>query len=309
MDSDQRIVTLSDAAQEMWGWGPEIRGEPSSVLLDSPRAQAFLARSRTTDGNHVVHAKRKDGARFHASLVELVVEAGTVWVVRDATQDYQEQERLRRIARQNEILLQDLETMSKLSIHDVRSSLRTILLCLDTDIPDEEKFAATRLLAMGADEALDGAHRYLSTGIPRERVPVDLNKIIEDALEVTAPEREAVQGTCTVRDVPSANGDPAGLRTLFTELLRNAWQHGAKHVDIEGFAKGGATHVRILDDGPGIGPAEAERYFAPRGRGPNSAGAGFGLSLARRIALFHGGAITLDIGAQGTQLTITLDAP
>ena len=56
--------------------------------------------------------------------------------------------------------------------------------------------------------------------------------------------------------------------------------------------------VRVDDDGPGIPEAEIERMMAPFTRGEPSrnsttGGAGLGLSLARAVAVQHGGELVL----------------
>lgn len=51
--------------------------------------------------------------------------------------------------------------------------------------------------------------------------------------------------------------------------------------------------IEVGDDGRGVSPADAERIFRPFvTTKPN--GSGIGLTLARRIAHAHGGALTLE---------------
>jgi signal transduction histidine kinase len=54
----------------------------------------------------------------------------------------------------------------------------------------------------------------------------------------------------------------------------------------------------VLDDGPGIPPAEIDRVFEPfyrleSSRNRATGGAGLGLSIARDVAQAHGGSLTL----------------
>jgi signal transduction histidine kinase len=60
-------------------------------------------------------------------------------------------------------------------------------------------------------------------------------------------------------------------------------------VKLEAAADPTAVEFRVIDDGPGIDPADRERIFEPGERGAASGadgdgGAGLGLPLARRLA-------------------------
>ena len=50
----------------------------------------------------------------------------------------------------------------------------------------------------------------------------------------------------------------------------------------------GAAAITVLDNGPGLTPAQAEAAFTPFYTTKHG-GSGVGLSLARQIALAHGG--------------------
>lgn len=73
-------------------------------------------------------------------------------------------------------------------------------------------------------------------------------------------------------------------------------------------AEGGAAIVEVLDEGPGIAPAERERVFERfrRGEGAAGAGSGLGLAIVREIATRHGATVELADRATGPGLCARL---
>src|SRR5207253_2939545 len=56
--------------------------------------------------------------------------------------------------------------------------------------------------------------------------------------------------------------------------------------------KGGAVEIHVIDDGPGIPPAEREKIFTPYYT-TKANGTGLGLAIVQRIVTDHGGEITV----------------
>ncbi len=102
--------------------------------------------------------------------------------------------------------------------------------------------------------------------------------------------------------VRAAAGDRLTVRAMAVErMLANLIDNAVKHARrVEVALELGRDHAEIVvdDDGPGIPAAERERVFAPfyRGGGARRAegGIGMGLTIARDVALAHGGGIELD---------------
>jgi len=90
---------------------------------------------------------------------------------------------------------------------------------------------------------------------------------------------------------------PKALRRALVNLIDNALKHAGPPVEIASRRDGGRLLIDVLDRGPGIPPAEAERLKQPftrldaarGGRG----GAGLGLAIVDRVARAHGGALEL----------------
>ena len=92
-------------------------------------------------------------------------------------------------------------------------------------------------------------------------------------------------------------------------LVRNAVLHGRPGDGGPGrlAVAVGATTVTVDDAGPGIPPAERARVLERFERGPNHGGTGLGLTIARQVALAHGGSLTIgDSPLGGARLTLTL---
>ncbi|MBX3506009.1 MAG: sensor histidine kinase N-terminal domain-containing protein [Parvibaculum sp.] len=102
------------------------------------------------------------------------------------------------------------------------------------------------------------------------------------------------------------NADFLGL--ALRNLAENALAHTPRGEAVE-IRVGPGPAVTVIDRGPGLQPGEEGRIFERffRGRGDAYAGAGLGLSIARRIAVIHGGSIeTGQEGGKGAAFTLRL---
>jgi signal transduction histidine kinase len=91
---------------------------------------------------------------------------------------------------------------------------------------------------------------------------------------------------------------------VLTNLLENAARHSpvGGTVQVSVGRDDGAVQLRVVDQGPGIDPADREKVFEPFYRGredPERPGSGLGLAIARAIVTAHGGQIWIEGGAAG----------
>ncbi len=114
-------------------------------------------------------------------------------------------------------------------------------------------------------------------------------------------------------DVPPVRADGVHLERAFANLLENALRYsGGLPVSVHVRRSGSRVVVRVVDQGPGIGPAERARIFEPFYRGPASAhepwtGSGLGLAIARGFVEANGGTLSVDsLPGQGSSFVVSL---
>jgi signal transduction histidine kinase len=101
------------------------------------------------------------------------------------------------------------------------------------------------------------------------------------------------------------------LRRCLSNLIDNAVLYG-QGATIQVEDTPACLTIRVLDDGPGIPPAELEKVFEPfyrleQSRSRDTGGTGLGLAIARNIAHMHGGDIGLrNRPARGLEAVLTL---
>jgi signal transduction histidine kinase len=138
---------------------------------------------------------------------------------------------------------------------------------------------------------------------------VALEPVIRDALAAAEPTKRGARITHTAEVAAlHLRADPSALHQLLLNVLLNAAQavDSGGSVRVTARANDGAVIVEIHDDGRGIPPDQLSRVFDPFYT-TRAGGTGLGLAVARRIAIAHGGQLTLDsVEGQGTTATIRL---
>jgi signal transduction histidine kinase len=125
-----------------------------------------------------------------------------------------------------------------------------------------------------------------------------IDDLIATISQIHAERRIAIDAT--VFNLLTAAMDPADLAELLGNLLDNAVRHAASRVALAARMDGRQLLIVIVDDGPGISPADRDRAMRPGIRlDERGDGDGFGLSIAREIAELHGGTLSLDAGDRG----------
>jgi signal transduction histidine kinase len=119
-----------------------------------------------------------------------------------------------------------------------------------------------------------------------------------------------VEVTGHVRPV-LANGDPAMLREVATELVINALQavqHGGSVKLSVGTRRGGWASLSVTDSGPGISDQQRDHLFEPHYTTKPS-GTGMGLFTAFGVVREHGGQLIYEGGPKpGAVFTVLVPA-
>jgi signal transduction histidine kinase len=190
--------------------------------------------------------------------------------------------------------------------HDVKTPLSIIM--LEANVL-EERFR--RVLTPQARQSLDriltnaayidrlvsdlldlGSHDAERLVIRRERF--ELGALIEAALERAVSTVDLSRVTVDLRQRATVIGDPMRIERVLSNLVANAFKHGARRapvvVRLEVERK--LARISVIDSGPGL-PAEICRELFERYRRGNARNDGYGLGLyiSRRIIEAHGGRI------------------
>jgi two-component system phosphate regulon sensor histidine kinase PhoR len=155
-----------------------------------------------------------------------------------------------------------------------------------------------------------------------ERVPCpveSLMNVVEADLAVPIESRGVTVERRVAPDAATVQGDPAKLQDALRNLLENAVNHSPDggRVVMESRREGTRIQISVLDDGPGIPPADLSRIFERFYRvdksrtreGKDPGGTGLGLSIVRHLVELHGGRVTAaNRRERGAVLTIDLPA-
>jgi two-component system sensor histidine kinase MtrB len=138
--------------------------------------------------------------------------------------------------------------------------------------------------------------------------PEDLR--VADGLDAALGPR-AAQAEVYLEPDLTVRAERVAFRRIVTNLVDNALAHGGGGVVITGRASGSEVLLEVIDDGPGIDPADVGKVFdrfyksdESRGRG----GSGLGLAIAREHARAQGGDVELGEAASGACFVVRLPA-
>ena len=319
-----------------------LRGDDLRRSL--PAASGRLAEALGVGAEITLEPVEEDERRLAFPLREGQVQLGTLLLPREADAAVRERVRQRIVpsveallaaARERDELLSDVvETRAlrhsdvvktallRAVSHDLRSPLTAILTAAEPLAGEHVEDADRRELARDVrdeahrlsrliDQLLDLSRLEAKAADPRPDW-VSVEEVVRAAIHDLGAGDEAFRVTLD-KDTPLVRADAAQLERAFANVLENSLRYANGHPVL---VRGGATHnrvmVRIVDRGPGLLPAQAERIFEPFHRsapdGTVHRGSGLGLAIARGFLEANGGRIWAE-SQPGHDTTFVIELP
>jgi two-component system osmolarity sensor histidine kinase EnvZ len=199
--------------------------------------------------------------------------------------------------------------------HDLRTPLARLRLSAEMSNAD----SATRDGMVGDIEEMDKIiGQFLDFARDTAGEPIEPTDL--DALVAATSEQFRRRGallTTSLAGLPPLQLRPLAMRRLVSNLINNALRYGGENgpVDVRTRREGGSAVLEVLDRGPGIPAAEADRLKQPFTRleaaRTGATSAGLGLAIVDRVARGHGGSFDLlarEGGGLIARVSIPLDA-
>ena len=315
--SDAVIVYESPAARQLFG---VKKGDPTVLANWPSRAEldAFLQElsARGAMDGVEVELSHADGRTFWAAVSARLIEYGGEKVVVSAVYDLTERRAAEeQIAQQRELLHQS-EKLSALGqvlagvAHELNNPLSVVVgqaLMLEEAAADPETAKRAEKIGAAADRCARIVKTFISMARhqPAERKPVEVNRVIEAALEVTGYSLRAAGIDVSTRlasDLPTIFADAHQLQQVVTNLIINA-QHALEdveanrrlHITTSHRRKSGRVVIKVKDNGPGVPEEIRGRIFEPLFTTKAvGTGTGIGLALCHRLVETHGGSIAIE---------------
>ncbi|WP_326721726.1 MULTISPECIES: HAMP domain-containing sensor histidine kinase [unclassified Streptomyces] len=157
----------------------------------------------------------------------------------------------------------------------------------------------------------------LDAGRPLERLPVDVTRLVLDAVTDAQAAGPGHRWMLELSEEPvTVPGDAHRLHQVLANLLANARLHTpvGTTVTISLQTEAGTAVLKVHDDGPGVAedvrPKVFERFTRADRRRTEDAGGGtgtgLGLSIVAAVTEAHGGSITLESGPGSTTFSVRL---
>lgn len=236
------------------------------------------------------------------------------------------QQTLERRAQQSKQSEQRKNDLVIYSAHDIRTPLTSalgylILLDGNPDLASEERKKYTGI-ALAKTRELDGMldelfeiTRYNLHDISLEEAPIDLYSMLLQMKEELYPQLHTgnKQLLLDMDENTCVNGDAEKLARAFHNLLKNAIAYSAagSAIGITAQSAGSMVTICFQNKCRPVPQEKLDRLFdqgfrLEERRPDNSAGAGFGLAIAKEIILLHGGTIRAENVDDGICFIVSL---
>jgi two-component system sensor histidine kinase TctE len=198
--------------------------------------------------------------------------------------------------------------------HRVRTPLATVRSYAEATlqrVDKEENREAMRSMVKAIDESSRAAGQLLDHAMITfradhlERDEIDLVDLVKDLVLRMTPIAEMKDLSLTVLGVPCVpySGDPVLIQNAVRNLIDNAMKYGPAEGSIEiSVSARPRPRITVCDHGSGFPTNEIRTLTTRFQRGANAKdtiGSGLGLTIARDVAMAHGGGIELENQPEG----------
>lgn len=344
IDEQARIMAFNKACERLFGYpAADVVGQNIKVMMPpeySDEHDSYMHNYMSTGVRRIigigreVRGRHRDGTVFplELSVGEAMTPDGRqfIGIIRDLRPRKAVEQRLNQLQAQlvHMARVNAMDEMGAAIAHELNQPLTAVMLYLQaisrkmrtTAQPGSPEEQMLEILGKAVREAeragniIQRMRQFVEKREP-ERSPVDLRKLIDEALELTLLGTQA-SGVEVVRDdgadLPAVEVDPIQIQQILVNLIRNAIE-AVRHRDNRWIRLAcRATHteltVEVEDSGPGI-PKELVRNIFKAFSTSKRTGLGLGLAISRSIAQNHGGDLVVEPGGGGHGARFILRLP
>ncbi len=342
IDDRARVLVFNKACEDLFGMAAaDVVGRNISILMPPEFAaehDTYLSNYLHTGERRIIGIGREvrgrhvDGTVFpiELSVGEATTPEGRqfIGVIRDLRPRKAVEQRLNQLQAQlvQMARLNAMDEMGAAVAHELNQPLTALMLYLQAlarklkSGDAEIEPAVTEILGKASREAeragsiIQRMRQFVEKREP-ERQPVDIRRLIDEALEVTllgddGATVEVVRDEAT--DIPMLDVDPIQIQQVLINLIRNGIEavklREERWIRIALRIRDGRLLAEVEDSGPGI-PAETARNLFKAFSTSKKTGLGLGLAISRSIAQNHGGDLIAEPGGGGRGATFVLSLP
>ncbi|MBE0665248.1 MAG: hypothetical protein IH584_05440 [Candidatus Aminicenantes bacterium] len=288
-----KIEIFNPAAQKLFkrSFSSAKNNSLATVLQEHPKLSAFIQAAEKK-----FSAEIESGSFIFYVDVVPVSDSGRLVLVRDVSAERKKE----KILRQNADLIM-LGEMAAALAHEIRNSLGVILGYSKAMRTEPEK---SRKIVREINFLSEMMESFLQFARPVKKISrkkTDVSKLIATAAAAQEMAVDLPQNPLLLKS------DPLLLNVIFSNLVLNAKQAGARSLQVE-FSDAAPASLTLADDGPGIAAANTEKIWLPFFSSRDK-GTGMGLATVKKLVSALNGDIQLiEDGKPGAKFRIVFYA-